>query len=506
MKRTTIKVKTVTLLLSAIMILSMIPTSVFSSAGYIVFTAENAAGKIFEKGNNKSITTKRAFDTSLSELKLRRESNDYILSFKLDNEEFVITSDIVAPRMNNVNNDHYLLAPRGFSHPKYSLLNIEFTTNANDYDLIPANSDLKGKAVLSIIMESKVSKDIYYWQTEIKNYQESRGSLSVIDTDDARFRANEYYYMKNGMSDARVTENSVSSDDYKDVKLASRETYETLKNAEVTRDETTVHNAFYDIGILDGVFKKVTNKWEWLQVRCIPGTDTLLPLMYYAYSYSRYGDSEHVFTHIMVIGHFDEMPTSYTTVTSNGKTFCKATAMINIEVYRTPHTVRYSTITGRFGLLEGGENLTQIPEPSVRIRKNSSNIKQVLCGRFSFSNATKKNWLGGLVLKSVVVELLDKVTYGITSTALDIVDVIGQSNMSVSANDGYVPIEEYSPDYTYQINQYGEAMGSIKHKVKGYLRTKGQYLGTRAWFAVPYADRASATKLKWVYYVSIEMR
>ena len=506
MKRTSTNVKAVTLLLSVIMLLSMIPTSVFSSEGYTVFSAENASGKIFEEGKNENIATKGAFDTSLSELKLRRESNDYILSFKFDNEEFVITSDIVAPRMNNVDNDHYLLAPRGFSHPKYSLLNIEFTTNANDYDLIPANSSLKGKAVLSILMENKTTKDVYYWQTEIKNYQESRGGLNVIDTDDARTRANEYYYMKNSMSDARVAENSVSSDDYKDVKLASREKYEELKNVEPTRDETTVHNAFYDIGILDGVFKKVTNKWEWLQVRYIPGTDTLLPLMYYAYSYSRYGDAQNIFTHIMVIGHFDEMPTTYTTVTSNGKTFCKATAMINIEVYRTPHTVRYDTKTGRFGLLEGGENLTQIPEPSVRIRKNSSNVKHVLCGRYSFSNATKKNLFGSLALKSVVVELLDKATYGISSTALDIVDVINQSNMSVSANDGYVPIEEYSPDYTYQINMYGEAMGSVKHKVKGYLRTQGQYLGTRAWFAVPYADRASATKLKWVYYVSIEMR
>lgn len=468
-----------------------------------LFSSIQALGARFEKGINRDISAKKNLDSKITNVKIFKSSNNYRIDFSFNSESFKINGELVEAKMNNSEKDHYVFAPINFSNQKYSLLNIKLTTNANKFDLLPANQDMIGKTVVTIVMKEKQTNDTLYWQSELESKNDKKIILYTTSSEEAVTKANEYYYM----TSVKSTEDVWSESTDGNREYASREIYEELKNKRMeTKAELYDSNPYDYLGIPDSSFKTVTDKWQWLGVGPIPDTNTYLPLRYYAYSYAQPGAPQNICTHIMIIGRVDEMPTTSTTITSNGKKFSKATAMIKMEIYEVPHTVVYYTREGKFEFMLGGENLTQIPEPSVRIRKTSNGVKHVLTGRYSFSNATKKNYAGALILRSAVVELLDKNTYGITSKALDIVDIINKSNMSVGANDGYVPIEEYSPDYDYQINMYGEAMGSVKHKVKGYLRTKGQYLGTRAWFAVPYADRASATKLTWVYYVSIEMR
>lgn len=102
-----------------------------------------------------------------------------------------------------------------------------------------------------------------------------------------------------------------------------------------------------------------------------------------------------------------------------------------------------------------------------------------------------------------MIGVLDKVTYGIASELVNLTEMISSASMSVSATDGYVAIEEYSPDVDYQEILYGYAMGSSKSEVNGYLELYEQYFGTRCWFSVPEEYSEHATDLTWTYYVSI---
>ena len=212
----------------------------------------------------------------------------------------------------------------------------------------------------------------------------------------------------------------------------------------------------------------------------------------------------------MIVGYTWQGDTSYSTFTGeDGNKYAKASAMMKIELFRLPHTVVYYTESNTFDLMLGGERLTQIDEPAIQIKKTSSNIPHVVVGRYEFSDANKKGNIlgtGALVLSEVLVGVLDLPSYGFASVLVDIGELISNASDTVNASDGYVPIEEYYSNYNTQVQRYGHAMGSVKSKVRGYLREQGQHFGVRVWFATPYANRSSVTSLQGSYSVSASMR
>lgn len=271
-----------------------------------LFCSGKADGVRFEKGVNREVNVKSKFDSSISNVKIYKTIDNYRVEFAFGSEVFRIDADLVNARKNNVGNDHYLFAPIGFSHTRYSLLNIKLTTNANKIDLLPANEELIGKTVLTVIVKEKATTDVLYWQTELSARSNRNVSLTTTTEDDAIARANEYYYMTSAKSIEDVWEEDT---DNKKV-YADRETYEEYKNRQhETKANLYDDNPYYYLGIPNSSFKTVTNKWQWLGVGVMPGTNKYLPIRYYAYSYSEAGAPNNVYTHIMIIGSVDEMPT-----------------------------------------------------------------------------------------------------------------------------------------------------------------------------------------------------
>ncbi len=190
-----------------------------------LFCSGKADGVRFEKGFNREINVKSKFDSSISNVKIYKTIDNYRVEFSFGSEVFRIDADLVNARKNNVGNDHYLFAPIGFSHTRYSLLNIKLTTNANKIDLLPANEELIGKTVLTVIVKEKATTDVLYWQTELSARSNRNVSLTTTTEDDAIARANEYYYMTSAKSIEDVWEEDTDS---KKV-YADRETYEEYK-------------------------------------------------------------------------------------------------------------------------------------------------------------------------------------------------------------------------------------------------------------------------------------
>lgn len=414
---------------------------------------------------------------------------------------------MVQARANNLNSDHYLFSPIDFSSEIFQCVNISFTTCANQVDLLPANQTLFGKAVLTIILSDIATSDVYYWQTEMFGTLRSNVSFDISTDEHMINNANEYYYMSEEAVIDSCTWDFMSNNE----NIASDAEYNEFKERDYTlqlRSGTPTHNPYYDLGIPDSTFKTATDSWRWLAV----GKDSYgnyLPIRYYAYSYQKYGNPN-IMTHIMIIGHVWQKDNEYTTFTGeDNATYAKASAMLKIELFAEPQTVVYYSDTNTFGLMLGGESLTQIEEPAVEIKKSSSNIPHVVVGRYEYSNATKKRnflGLGALVLKEVAVGVLDIPSYGFASVLMDIGELIVDASMSVGSSDGTSPVESYYSNASTQVQRYGHAIGGVKSTVRGYLRSADQHLGVRVWFATPVANASSVTSITWVYFVSPSMR
>lgn len=490
----------ITLSLCLILCLSALPVSALESERVNkVYSADVAYGKIFENGENEPIFTKNQFDTQIRNISISNKDSEYYLQFVFESKNFEIKGKLVSAKANNVNNDHYLFAPDEFASEVFSFVTIYLTTSANEFDVMPANSDLIGTSVLSIIFEHKQTKDIYYWQTKLTSEVRGEHSFKTCSEEISIDKANEFYYMKGS---ERV--DSCSSSDFITEDMATVEEYEAMKARDYSQMTRSDHNPYYDLGIPDSTFKTATESWQWLPVgRDVYGN--YLPIRYYAYSYTKYGNPN-IMTHIMIVGHTWQGDANYTLYyDENNELYAKASGMLKVELFEVPHTVVYYTGSDSFDFMLGGEYLTHIVEPAVEIKKTSSGIPHVVVGRYEFSDATKKGnflGLGALVLKEVAVGVLDLPSFGFASVLVDIGELISDASTSVGANDGYIPIEEYYSNYMTQVQRYGEAMGSIKSRVRGYLQDEGQHLGVRVWFATPNANRANVNNIGWVYYVS----
>lgn len=464
-----------------------------------VYSADIAYGKIFENGGNTPVLSKNQFDTQINKISISNKNSEYYLKFAFGSDIFEIKGKLVSAKANNINNDHYLFAPDEFTSEAFSIVAIYLTTSANEFDVMPANSDLIGTSVLSIIFEHKQTKDIYYWQTKLISEVRGEHSFKISTEETLVAKANEFYYMKDSN---RI--DSCSFSDFAMDDMATSEEYEVMKARDYSQMRRSGNNPYYDLGIPDSTFKTATNSWRWLSA----GKDiygNYLPIKYYAYSYTKYGNPN-IMTHIMIVGHAWQRDANYTSYyDENNDLYARASGMLKIELFKTPHTVVYYTESDSFDFMLGGELLTHIVEPAIEIKKTSSGIPHVVVGRYEFSDATKKGnflGLGALVLKEVAVGVLDLPSFGFASVLVDIGELISNASTSVGANDGYAPIEEYYSNYMTQVQRYGEAMGSIKSQVRGYLNNEGQHLGVRVWFATPDANRTSVNNISWTYYVS----
>ena len=498
-------IKVISLTLCFVLCFSTIPAYAADASSKIVehYSADIAYGKIFVDGVNQTIKNKNQLDTQITNIGLFSQGDTYILKFTYGSNTITIPYEMVEAKANNVNNDHYLFSPVSFVSDVFNCVSIKFTTCANDYDLMPVNSDFSGATVLSIIFEEKTTSDIYYWQVLLESATKSPPVFTTSTDETVVEKANEFYYINDEGSVA-----SGSVDEFVGDNMASIEEYEEYKSRDYTVMTRDTHNPYYDIGIPDSTFKTATDSWRWLAAG-LDSNGHQLPIRYYAYSYTQYGNPN-IMTHIMIVGYVWQGDTSYSTYQGeDGAEYAKASAMMKVELFMLPHTVVYYTESNTFGLMLGGERLTQIEEPAIEIKKASSNIPHVVVGRYEFSDANKKGnflGLGALVLSEVVIGVLDLPSFGFASVLVDIGELIDDASTTVNASDGLMPIEEYYCNYNTQVQRYGYAMGSVRSRVRGYLREQGQHLGVRVWFATPYANRANVTSYQGIYYVSASMR
>lgn len=499
-------IKVISLTLCFVLCFSTIPAYAADASSKIVehYSADIAYGKIFVDGVNQTIKNKNQLDTQITNIGLFSQGDTYILKFTYGSNTITIPYEMVEAKANNVNNDHYLFSPVSFVSNVFNFVSIKFTTCANDYDLMPVNSDFSGATVLSIIFEEKTTSDIYYWQVLLESATKSTPVFTTSTDETVVEKANEFYYINDEGSVA-----SGSVDEFVGDNMASIEEYEEYKSRDYTVMTRDTHNPYYDLGIPDSTFKTATDSWRWLAAG-LDSNGHQLPIRYYAYSYTQYGNPN-IMTHIMIVGHMWQGDDEYELYTAeDGAQYARASALMTVELFTLPHTVIYYTESNSFGLMLGGERLTQIVEPAIKIEKATTGIPHLVVGRYEFAEAEKKGnflGLGALVLGEVVVGVLDLGTFGFTSVVVDIASLIAGASDSVGSEDSDSPKEGYYySNPNTQVQRYGYVMGSVKSELRGYLREEGHHLGVRVWFATPYAYRSNVTSYQDIYYVSAGMR
>ena len=475
-----------TVLILSICILAFPATASASADNSTVFTINEMHGKVFRHGVNQVVSQMSQFDTSISNVKVTHKTDNYSLVFNHEGITISIDFLVVAAKSNNKHHDHYIFSIQKNTSEKFSVINISFTTNANEHDILPVNSSMIGKAVLTVILSERESDDIYYWQgvTVCDDIV-----FSIQDSEAVIANANEYYYTNPTQTSHRITNDSFVSSNSSRAQVE----YKRLKDIASPNSSTDPleHNPYYDLGVSDNHFKNVTTDWVWHNP-VTSSSGVILPIKYTTLSYVKYG-SNVIYTYIMIIGYSWQRDDSILDYTAeDGQRYSKISAMIKVELFRTPHTVIYRPDANTFELMLGGEELTQINHPEIEIKKTSSNIRHVLVGRYAFSNGTKDNFLGlgALALSDILVRVLNS-QYNLSIDLSPLKDFVSNVNSSVGSSDGYVPIEEYYSGYESQVAAYGEAFGSLALSLKGFLRTQGQYFGMRCWFATPYANRSS---------------
>lgn len=186
-------------------------TDISDTTSDVLFHADTLYGKIFHDGVNVEVDNKQMFDTSIHGVIL---TSDYRLQFQFNDNSYSIPTTPLSAVENNVNSDHFIFSTVGFADPYFNIVNISMTYNANVHDLMPANYDLIGKKVLSLIFEEKSSNDVYYWQGEVScnntitnaNIINTVHILSSSDETILRENANEFYYRNTPTQSFTLTE------------------------------------------------------------------------------------------------------------------------------------------------------------------------------------------------------------------------------------------------------------------------------------------------------------
>jgi hypothetical protein len=254
-------VKAITLIMCVIIVLPSIPVhAIETQIGERLYSANVAYGKIFIDGVNTPVRTKDQFDTQITNVNLSSKDDIYFLSFIFESSYIEISGKLVSAKANNVNGDHYIFSPSTFANDTFSCVQISFTTAANDYDLMSANSDLTGMPVISIIFENKNTSDVYYWQSALTSLTRAVHSFKTSTSESVVDNANEFYYINKPTS-----VNSCSAADFEGKEMATFDQYQSSKSTELVKaTRTTVHNPYYDKGIPDSIFTTATESWRWL--------------------------------------------------------------------------------------------------------------------------------------------------------------------------------------------------------------------------------------------------
>lgn len=489
------------LLLTVMFVITAVPSTALSTNGNgMLYHTDNAFGIVFYDGINVDVTDNQQFNTEITNVSIFKIDNSYELSFYYCGAALAVEFDVVKAKANNINGDHYMLSPKSISDGFFDVVNISFTTCANIYDLLPVNSAMNGQCVLTIILQEKEGTDVYYWQCNMSST--SNTVFSLTEDEDAIKNANEYYYISDEAGSASTF--TITQDELCSVNVNSAHDATSVNST--TDDFDHAHNPYYDIGVKDNDFKYTTNDWVWHD----PSLDSngeLRPIKYCTISSTKYGSSN-IWTHIMIIGYLFEVDRSITDYDSNGKRYNKVSAVIKVELYKTPHTVIYNPTSKTFELLVGGEELTQFTYPTIGLRKNSSNVDHVVVAKYAFSNGTKDNFLGlgALVLSKVLIRALEPYTHAL-STEFEIASSIISNDKSVGTDDNeFAAVNHYYSDAADQRVSYGHAMGGLSVQLKGFLRYHEQYLGLRCWFATPYANRSELRKITYSFELTPEIR
>ncbi len=464
------------------------PNSILATqidTGTVMYTSDIGMGNIFENGENVVINNENQFDTHISNIMIKAQSNYYSISYEHGNKEYIINCYMVNAKLNNENYDHYLFSAIDFYDEIYEIVSIFFTTNANDHDLLPVNRvKMAGNTVLTIIMENKQTSDLIYWQTPLNTVSRQVTDWVVTEDEEVIDNANEFYYLNNSFESFTVSGLFDMSTHYDSFDSNS------MNIAELSSTSASEHNPYYELGFSDSNFKYSRNAWSEFEPETSSGTDYTGPFKCITYSYDRLG-SNYIYSNTILFGLTNEYVNSNAISTVNGKDYNQVMLTGMMEICDTPKTITYNPETKMFNIMSGSENVLKSYQPSISIDKNTNSIPYIVTGSSTFSNATPIkhsiwNTPEFLIIKEAVCCLADYYTYGITSTAVNIFEIIANYSDEVDSTDmSDTPNRSYNPDPEYQNYVYGGVMSGLTITIDGELRDKDDHFGIRLWFSVP---------------------
>lgn len=476
--------------------ITVIPTNAISQELIIdddfttVYTSDVIFGKRFDDGNNVPVTDKKQFDITINNVKIKTNNNIFQLAFQFDKSLISINFIPLSAEANNYYKDHYIFSPIGFEHNTYEIVNIQFTVNANDYDLMTANYDMIGKNVLSIILKNTHNNDIYYLQGIIDASFSSKMSLNTIETivntinvkDTAmseilRQNANEFYYITSS-PELMITQEECESD-----------SSVTLEKNELLSIKSSDHNYFYNIGVPDSIFQTETNEWGGQRLSTTPYRYCVY------YPFQKFG-SQNINTHIMIYNY------DYSVVDSgyvSSHNMYRSTAELTIRVEYN-ETIVYRPYEDSYELSLGGNDLVEF-HPSIEWKKSGGDIGLIVSAREFSGDGRSLSGGSANGISQIIVGVFDNVvTNGWISVTMDVLSLlnVGTEPYSFGSNR-----KTYYQTALEQETIYGYAIGGMKLKMNGYLLSPEDEYRVLVEFNAP--TQAMARKVTWVTYYSLDV-
>lgn len=430
-------------------------TDISDTTSDVLFHADTLYGKIFHDGVNVEVDNKQMFDTSIHGVIL---TSDYRLQFQFNDNSYSIPTTPLSAVENNVNSDHFIFSTVGFADPYFNIVNISMTYNANVHDLMPANYDLIGKKVLSLIFEEKSSNDVYYWQGEVScnntitnaNIINTVHILSSSDETILRENANEFYYRNTPTQSFTLTE-----DEYNEMIATATADSETALNTRSASSHNPLYNT-YDVP--DSVFMSETDKWS-------RGVLISNERNYFAYSSTKYGSSN-IYTRIMILS-FTGRNTREGYV--EGDEVYSAKNMLQVEV-ELNETVVYYPSQDTFDYLLGGNDTVSL-YPSIEIKKKGNDSSHVVVSR-EFNGLGTKGTSTASKIASIMVGVIDDyLVSGAIGYIDDILDISGIGTESYTFGSYKI----YKQTAALQEEFYDVAMGSMEIAMDGFIRSPGDF-------------------------------
>lgn len=473
------------------------------------YISDSMFGKVFEDGKDEDVLYKSQMNTSIDEVAFYLKNGTAKVEFLFGTEQVSINGYLLEAKVGIQDGYHFVVSPQNFNNNLFDFINVRFTTKADEYDLMPANDDLKGKVVLSVMLKHRETEDWYYWQGEL---QENKSNSQIMalskaiengvpvttalenNYDEIVKAANERYYDKEGNY---YSEFSLTREDY-DKMLADcanrRSGEENGSLSSQAMRAAQPNNPFYDDNIPNSAFQTVTNKWEQKVAWKDSTADVSNSLNYYTYSYKNTGKST-IYTSILLL---QFRVTDLSGTTSGGA--IKSQLQLEVRVVAN-ETVLYDPDQGKYDFAVGLNNTVKM-SPVIEIKKLGSNVGHFMTER-KFGGLYCKDQTILAIKKAggIVLGLIDSaLTHGAITMTMDILDVISTSLYPETVSMG-ADLFTYGYTIQEQMQKFNKVVGGSEVSLDGNLIAPGNYFFVEGMFKANSVNQVK--NVTWVFSAKI---